>query len=69
MIVNRKEFRAARKALGLSQMRLARVLGVNVRTVRRWDNGERELNELACRFVDILIRYPEVGKEMVFNYA
>jgi DNA-binding transcriptional regulator YiaG len=34
------EFRAARKALGLSVGQLAGILGVEARTVRRWEQGD-----------------------------
>lgn len=48
-----KEFRDARQSLGLSQSELGRVLGVNPRTVRKWehDNGTRPPNPIACRVV------------------
>ena len=38
-----EEFRAARERLGLSVGALARRLGVNVRTVRRWQNGHHNI--------------------------
>ena len=34
------ELKQARKALGLSQMALSRALGVDGRTVRRWEAGD-----------------------------
>ena len=43
------EFRTARKALGYTQQSLADLLGVDARSVRRWEAGERELNPTACR--------------------
>lgn len=36
-----EEFRAARLALGLTQAELAQKIESDVRTVRRWENGER----------------------------
>jgi len=46
-----QEFRNARQSLGLSQSELGRMLGVNPRTVRKWehDNGTRPPNPIACR--------------------
>lgn len=38
-----EEFRAARLALGLTQAELAQDIESDVRTVRRWENSEREI--------------------------
>lgn len=42
MIVFNTGLRAARKAEGMSQSGLARLVGVSVDTVRRWEAGSRE---------------------------
>ena len=47
-----QEFREARHRLGLSQAKLATALGVNVRTVKRWESGDVDIPrtvELAMR--------------------
>ena len=49
------QFKEARRALGLSQSRLATVLGMGAdggRTIRRWENGERPPNPIACRALE-----------------
>ena len=38
-----QEFTAARKRLGLTQAKLADRLGVNPRTVRRWEAGDSRI--------------------------
>jgi transcriptional regulator with XRE-family HTH domain len=40
------ELRSTRKAMGLSQSTLAERLNVDIRTVRRWENGERDIPPL-----------------------
>ena len=47
-----KEFREARHSLGLSQAKIAGELGVNVRTIKRWEAGDTNIPktvELAIR--------------------
>lgn len=36
-------FIAWRKRLGLTQVRLTEILGINVRTIKKWESGERRL--------------------------
>lgn len=45
----REEIRGLREALGLSQEELARLLGVSVRTVSRWESCAGRPNPLAWR--------------------
>ena len=49
------EFKDARNSLGLSQAELASILGMGKhgdRTIRRWENGERQPNPIACRALE-----------------
>ena len=39
------EFKSALAALGLSQMRAARILGIDGRSIRRYVKGERGISE------------------------
>jgi transcriptional regulator with XRE-family HTH domain len=49
-----------RQARGLSQRALARELGVGLRSVLRWENGENEPSGLYARVVeDWIARKPE----------
>lgn len=41
-------FREARRRLGLGTPRLAALLGVNPRTVRRWERGEQDIPRMAA---------------------
>jgi len=49
------EYRNAIKALGLSQVAAARLLGVDERTSRRWARGERDVPAPVVRFLQYLI--------------
>ena len=50
-------FRAARDQLGLSAAQLARIMGVDPRTVRRWEDasGTRPPNPTACRVMEWML--------------
>jgi DNA-binding transcriptional regulator YiaG len=50
-----KEYETALKALGLSQVGAARLLGVAGRTSRSWVAGDREIPEPAARFLQFII--------------
>ena len=48
------EFRKVRKAMGLSQDALSKMIDVSTRGVRRWENGEvaiPKIAELALRYL------------------
>jgi DNA-binding transcriptional regulator YiaG len=48
------EFRKLRRAMGLSQDELSKVIDVSARGVRRWENGEiaiPKIAELALRYL------------------
>jgi DNA-binding transcriptional regulator YiaG len=48
------EFRKVRKAMGLSQDELSKIIDVSARGVRRWENGEvaiPKIAELALRYL------------------
>lgn len=45
-----QEFKEARIDLGFTQSQLAKILGMSdSRVVRRWESGERNPNEIACK--------------------
>jgi DNA-binding transcriptional regulator YiaG len=54
------ELRALLKRLGLSQIEAALLLGVDVRTMRRWMMAEREMPEPAVRLLWACEHYPGV---------
>jgi len=45
--VSAKEFKVLRKAKGYSQSQLAWIFKVTVRTVSRWENGQRKVPHIA----------------------
>jgi len=48
------EILAARQRKGWSQQALADALGVNVRTVQRWESGERNISKPTAKLLDLL---------------
>lgn len=54
-LMSAAEVAALRTALGLSQDHLARMLGVNVRTVRAWESGRHAMSESAAVAVRELV--------------
>jgi DNA-binding transcriptional regulator YiaG len=49
-----REIRAIRKRLGLSQSKLADVVGVQRNTVARWERDELQIGEPAARLIRII---------------
>ncbi len=45
------DVKRVRELLGVSQTILAAFLGVNVNTVRSWEQGKRQPQPMACRFL------------------
>jgi putative transcriptional regulator len=51
---------AARNNSGLSQAQFAQLLGISVRTLQKWEQGEREPSGAAKSLIRIAQRHPEV---------
>ena len=51
---------AARYKSGLSQPQFAELLGISVRTLQKWEQGEREPYGAAKSLIRIAQRHPEV---------
>jgi len=47
-----KEVKDVRAALGISQPVFSQFLGVHVKTVRSWEQGQRVPSGMACRFLE-----------------
>ena len=47
-----------RKSLGVSQANFGLLLGVSVRTIQAWEQGETSPNDMACRWLDEIQRDP-----------
>jgi len=53
-MVSDREFKRMRKSIGYSQAKLAKEMGVTVRSITRWETGQfpiPKMAELALRFV------------------
>jgi putative transcriptional regulator len=64
-----EDVKHVRKLLKSSQGVFARFLGVSVKTVQGWEQGIREPNAMACRFMDELRRDPEHWKARIAESA
>lgn len=58
------ELRAVRERLGLTQGAAARLVGVDGRTWRRWENDERDIPEPVVRLVWLLERLPAARRAL-----
>jgi putative transcriptional regulator len=57
--VNGVTVRETRQRLGLSRSVFAYRLGVNVRTIERWEQGRSQPNEQAAALILLVRRYPD----------
>lgn len=53
MIQTPEQFAAARHRLDLSVSQCAVLVNVEIRTIRRWESGERDPHPSACRILEI----------------
>lgn len=53
-----------RAASGLSQMRFAQLMGVSVRTLQEWEQGQRQPSGAAQTLLMVAQRRPEVLREL-----
>lgn len=56
---------AARHASGLSQSKFAELLGISVRTLQKWEQGEREPSGAAKSLIRIAQKYPHIVAQAV----
>jgi putative transcriptional regulator len=54
-----------RRRLGLTQANFARVFGLNVATVRDWEQGRRTPEGPARTLLAIIARHPEIVREVL----
>lgn len=57
------QIKATRKLLRVSQVLFAKFLGVSANTVRSWEQGKAEPQDIACRFMDEIQRNPDWYRE------
>jgi len=54
-----------RTGVGLSQAKFAALIGVSVRTLQGWEQGQRRPSGAARTLLDIAIRHPDIIREYV----
>lgn len=60
LVMEPDEVKDAMEKLGLSDAEFALVLGVaSSRTVRRWEDGEKDVPASAIKLIDVLLHCPE----------
>ncbi|QEH39017.1 hypothetical protein OJF2_76290 [Aquisphaera giovannonii] len=59
------DVKRVRRALNASQSLLARFLGVSVKTVRAWEQGSRPVPTIAARYMNDILRNPEIWTRRV----
>ncbi len=59
------DVKRVREQLGASQAVLARFLGVNVNTIRSWEQGKRRPQPIACRFLSEIESDPDYWRKRV----
>jgi putative transcriptional regulator len=55
---------AARQALGLSQAKFAKLLGVSVRTLQDWEQGRKQPSGAASTLLKVAVKHPDVLLEV-----
>ncbi len=60
-LMTAKQVEKIRKKLGLTQSQFARQLGVNRSSVCYWENGGREVSQMAAKFIHLLESLNERG--------
>jgi len=60
-----KQFKKARKGLGLSQRQLASALRVNPRTLEGWESSRFPINPTAEVLMRVMSAHPEIKRELV----
>lgn len=58
-LYDKAEVKRVREAIKASQPLFAKLLGVDVNTVRSWEQGKREPSPMARRFMDEIIADPK----------
>lgn len=62
MEMKQDEFRATLRELGLTQPKLAKMIGVDVTTVNRWATGKARIQEGAAAYLRLLKDIRQAGK-------
>ena len=61
------DVKRVRKLINTSQPLFAMLLGVDINTVRSWEQGKRMPCQMACRFMDEIVIDPERWRDRLKN--
>lgn len=67
MAYDQKAVKQTRAILNASQAVFALVLGVSIKTVQAWEQGQTSPPKMACRFMDEIRRDPEYWTKRLRN--
>lgn len=60
-----REMKAVRRRLGLTQAEFAGLVNVSVKTVERWEAGDKPISGPVVTLVKVLNEYPQIEEELV----
>ncbi len=60
-----EDVKALRRKLRASQALFAQFLGVSVKTLRSWEQGQRPIPTIACRYMDDIRDHPELWTQRI----
>lgn len=55
-----EEFKSARRALGVKQKEIAKILGVTSRHVQRWERGDTRVPVVVDRLMQVYLHQPRL---------
>lgn len=64
-VVTAKEIKEIRKKLKLTQAEFAELANVSVKTIERWEKGDREINGPIVTLVKMLNEHPQIEEELI----
>lgn len=60
-----KNIKSIRKKLGLTQAEFARFANVSIKTVERWESGQKKITGPIVTLAKMLYEYPQIAESMV----
>lgn len=64
-VYNPVDVKAIRKNLKLSQTKFAEEFGININTLRGWEQGKRGMDTTTMILLNVINQYPDIVKKVV----